>query len=117
MKLHITIPRGIYDKSSYYLYKSDISYRPFILQFQRPETGVNLVSAHSIDINNSEERDMLRAFTVALANLKSLKENKTFRPICRAAMLNLNAGKIIAKQLKQLRKESQKNSGLLAFFS
>ena len=60
---------------------------------------------------------MLRAFTVPLANLKSRKENKKFRPICRAAMLNLNTGKIIAKQLKQLRKESLKNSGLLAFFS
>ena len=91
MKLHITIPRGIYDKSSYYLYKSDISYRPFILQFQRPETGVNLVSAHSIDINNNEELVMLRAFTVSLANLRSRNEYKKFRPIWYAAMLSLNS--------------------------
>ena len=90
------IPRGIYDKSCYYLFKSDISNRRFILQFQRPETRVNLVSAHTIDINDKKERDMLRAFTVPLANMKSRNENKKFRPICRAAMWNLNAGKIIA---------------------
>ena len=70
------IPRGIYDKSCYYLYKSDISNRRFILQFQRPETRVNLVSAHTIDINDKKERDMLRAFTVPLANMKSRNEKQ-----------------------------------------
>ena len=54
------------------------------------------MSAHTIDINDKKERDMLRAFTVPLANMKSRNENKKFRPICRAAMWNLNAGKIIA---------------------
>ena len=56
------------------------------------------MSAHTIDINDKKERDMLRAFTVPLANMKSRNENKKFRPICRAAMWNLNAGKIIALQ-------------------
>ena len=77
-------------------YKSDISNRCFILQFQRPETRVNLADAHSIDINDKKERDMLRAFTVPLANLKSRNEGKKFRPIFRAPMLSLNARKIIA---------------------
>ena len=77
-------------------YKSDICNRCFILQFQRPETRVNLADAHSIDINDKKERDMLRAFTVPLANLKSRNEGKKFRPIFRAPMLSLNARKIIA---------------------
>lgn len=54
-------------------YKSDISNRCFILQFQRPETRVNLANAHTIDINDKKERDMLRAFTAPLANLKLTK--------------------------------------------
>ena len=54
-------------------YKSDISYTCFILQFQRPETRVNLANAHSIVINDKKERDMLRAFTIPLAHLKITK--------------------------------------------
>ena len=77
-------------------YKSDISNRCFILQFQRPETRVNLADAHSIDINDKKERDMLRAFTVPLANLKSRNEGKKFRPFCRPPILSLIARKIIA---------------------
>ena len=84
------------DLSVEFKYKSDISNRCFILQFQRPETRVNLANAQAIDINDKKERDMLRAFTVPLANLKSRNEGKKFRPICRAPMLSLNARKIIA---------------------
>ena len=65
--------KDLCDLSVEFKYKSDISNRCFILQFQRPETRVNLANAHSIDINDNKERDMLRAFTVPLANLKITK--------------------------------------------
>ena len=61
------------DLSGEFKYKSDISNRCFILQFQRPETRVNLANAHVIVINGKKERDMLRAFTVPLADLKMTK--------------------------------------------
>ena len=88
--------KDLSDLSVEFKYKSDISYRCFILQFQGPETRVNLANASTIDIKDKKERDMLRAFTVPLANLKSRNEGKKFRPICRAPMLSLNARKIIA---------------------
>ena len=65
--------KDLCDLSVEFKYKSDISNRCFILQFQRPETRVHLANAHSIDINDNKERDMLRAFTVPLANLKITK--------------------------------------------
>ena len=65
--------KDLCDLSVEFKYKSHISNRCFILQFQRPETRVNLANAHSIDINDNKERDMLRAFTVPLANLKITK--------------------------------------------
>ena len=61
------------DLSVEFKYKSDISYRCFILQFQRPETRVNLANAHAIVINDKKKRDILRAFTVPLADLKVTK--------------------------------------------
>ena len=65
--------KDLSDLSGEFKYESDICYRCFILQFQGPETRVNLANAHTIDINDKKERDMLRAFTVPLANLKLTK--------------------------------------------
>ena len=51
--------KDLCDLSGEFKYKSDISNRCFILQFQRPETRVNLANAHAIDINDKKERYML----------------------------------------------------------
>ena len=51
--------KDLCDLSGEFQYKSDISNRCFILQFQRPETRVNLANAHAIDINDKKERYML----------------------------------------------------------
>ena len=48
--------KDLCDLSGEFKYKSDISNRCFILQFQKPETSVNLANAHAIDINDKKER-------------------------------------------------------------
>ena len=88
--------KDLCDLSGEFKYKSDISNRCFILQFQRPETRVNLANTHAIDINDKKERHMLLHLLFLSQILNSQNEGKKFRPICRAPMLSLNARKIIA---------------------
>ena len=88
--------KDLCDLSGEFKYKSDISNRCFILQFQRPETRVNLANAHAIDINNNEERYMLLHLLFLSQILNSQNEGKKFRTLCRTPMLSLNARKIIA---------------------
>ena len=45
--------KDLSDLSVEFKYKSDISYRCFILQFQGPETRVNLAEAHVSFIDSS----------------------------------------------------------------
>ena len=66
------------DLSVEFKYKSDISNRCFILQFQRPETRVNLANAHAIDINDKKERDMLVHLLFLLQILNHEMKAKSF---------------------------------------
>ena len=81
--------KDLCDFSGEFKYKSHISNRCFILQFQRSERSCYWHQRQKGTI-------YVAAFTAPLANLKSKNEGKKFRPICCAPMLSLNARKIIA---------------------
>ena len=70
--------KDLCDLSGEFKYKSDISNRCFILQFQRPETRVNLANAHAIDINDKKERYMLLHLLVLSQILNQKMKAKSF---------------------------------------
>ena len=70
--------KDLCDLSGEFKYKSDISNRCFILQFQRPETRVNLANAHAIDINDKKERYMLLHLLLLSQILNQKMKAKSF---------------------------------------
>ena len=70
--------KDLCDLSGESKYKSDISNRCFILQFQRPETRVNLANAHAIDINDKKERYMLLHLLLLSQILNQKMKAKSF---------------------------------------
>ena len=70
--------KDLCDLSGEFQYKSDISNRCFILQFQRPETRVNLANAHAIDINDKKERYMLLHLLLLSQILNQKMKAKSF---------------------------------------
>ena len=70
--------KDLSDLSGEFKYKSDISNRCFILQFQRPETRVNLANAHAIDINDKKERYMLLHLLLLSQILNQKMKAKSF---------------------------------------
>ena len=70
--------KDLCDLSGEFKYKSDISNRCFILQFQRPETRVNFANAHTIDINDKKERYMLLHLLLLSQILNQKMKAKSF---------------------------------------
>ena len=70
--------KDLCDLSGEFKCKSDISNRCFILQFQRPETRVNLANAHAIDINDKKERYMLLHLLLLSQILNQKMKAKSF---------------------------------------
>ena len=70
--------KDLCDLRGEFKYKSDISNRCFILQFQRPETRVNLANAHAIDINDKKERYMLLHLLLLSQILNQKMKAKSF---------------------------------------
>ena len=70
--------KDLCELSGEFKYKSDISNRCFILQFQRPETRVNLANAHAIDINDKKERYMLLHLLLLSQILNQKMKAKSF---------------------------------------
>ena len=70
--------KDLCDLSGEFKYKSDISNKCFILQFQRPETRVNLANAHAIDINDKKERYMLLHLLLLSQILNQKMKAKSF---------------------------------------